>query len=83
MSDTGTVAVLLPAVIILVRSANISPAKLLIPLSFGSLLGGAATLIGTPPNIITSEILAEAGFTAFSFFDFTPMRLVLVTLGII
>ncbi len=82
MSDTGTVAVLLPAVIILARSANISPGKLLIPLSFGALLGGAATLIGTPPNIITSEILAEAGFAPFSFFDFTPMGLVLIVVGI-
>lgn len=83
MSDTGTVAVLLPAVIILARTANISPGKLLIPLAFGSLLGGAATLIGTPPNIITSEILAEAGYAPFSFFDFTPMGLVLIVLGIL
>ena len=61
MSDTGTVAVLLPAIISLATSTKISPAKLLIPLAFGSLLGGAMTLIGTPPNIIVSDVLRDAG----------------------
>ena len=49
MSDTGTVAVLLPAIISLSWNAKISPSKLLIPLTFGALLGGAMTLIRTPP----------------------------------
>lgn len=82
MSDTGTVAVLLPAVIILARSAKIAPSKLLIPLAYGSLLGGAATLIGTPPNIIVSDVLQEQGLRPFSFFSYTPMGLVLIVLGI-
>jgi len=50
MSDTGTVAVMLPAVVALARRARIPTSRLLIPLSFGALLGGAATQIGTPPN---------------------------------
>lgn len=83
MSDTGTVAVLLPAVIILARSANISPSKLLIPLAYGSLLGGATTLIGTPPNIIVSDLLREAGFQPFQFFSYTPVGMALVVVGII
>lgn len=83
MSDTGTVAVLLPAVIILAKNAKISPAKLLIPLSFGSLLGGASTLIGTPPNIIVSDVLAANGFEPFSFFNYTPMGLILITAGVL
>ncbi|MCP4424539.1 MAG: SLC13 family permease [Chloroflexi bacterium] len=83
MSDTGTVAVLLPAIIILARSAKISPSKLLIPLAFGSLLGGSMTLIGTPPNIIVSDLLREEGLTPFQFFDYTPVGLVLVAVGIV
>ena len=83
MSDTGTVAVLLPAIISLATNAKISPSKLLIPLSFGALLGGAMTLIGTPPNIIVSELLQESGYEPFSFFSYTPMGIVLAILGII
>ncbi len=82
MSDTGTVAVLLPAIIILARSAGISPSKLLIPLSFGALLGGATTLIGTPPNIIVSDLLHEEGLTPFTFFSYTPMGTILIVIGI-
>jgi di/tricarboxylate transporter len=82
MSDTGTVAVLLPAVMILARGASLSPSKLLIPLSFGSLLGGASTLIGTPPNIIVNNLLIEEGLQSFSFFSFTPMGVVLIITGI-
>lgn len=83
MSDTGTVAVLLPAIVMLARSAHISPSKLLIPLSFGSLLGGATTLIGTPPNIIVSDLLREHGLEAFNFFSFTPMGLILIVVGLV
>ncbi len=82
MSDTGTVAVLLPATISLARSAKMSPTKLLIPLSFGALLGGAGTLIGTPPNIIVSDILRESGLGPFRFFDYTPLGLILLAVGI-
>ncbi len=82
MSDTGTVAVLLPAIISLSINTKISPSKLLIPLAFGSLLGGAMTLIGTPPNIIVNDVLREAGYDGFSFFSYTPMGLVLAAIGI-
>jgi di/tricarboxylate transporter len=82
MSDTGTVAVLLPATISLARSTKISPTKLLIPLSFGALLGGAGTLIGTPPNIIVSDLLRESGLGTFRFFDYTPLGLILLAAGI-
>ncbi len=65
MSDTGTVAVLLPAILSLALNTKISPSKLLIPLAFGSLLGGAMTLIGTPPNIIVSDVAPGGGLPAF------------------
>jgi di/tricarboxylate transporter len=83
MSDTGTVAVLLPAVIILAKNADISPAKLLIPLSFGSLLGGASTLIGTPPNIIVNDVLVANGLEPFGFFSYTPMGVILIIGGVL
>jgi di/tricarboxylate transporter len=83
ISDTGTVAVMAPAIISISRKKGINPSKLLIPLSFGSLLGGSMTLIGTPPNIVVSDLLAENGFSAFTFFDFTPIGLVLLISGIL
>lgn len=83
MSSTGTVALLLPAIISLGRSANISPSKLLLPLAYGSLLGGATTLIGTPPNIIVTDLLREQGEPTFGFFDFTPIGLALLVAGVL
>jgi di/tricarboxylate transporter len=83
ISDTGTVAVLLPAIISLAWNVKISPSKLLIPLSFGALLGGATTLIGTPPNIIVSDILRENGLTPFQFFDYTPIGIILLVAGVL
>lgn len=83
MSDTGTVAVLLPAIISLGVRAKISPSRLLIPLSYGSLLGGATTLIGTPPNIIVSDLLREHGLQPFRFFDYTPIGLLIFLAGIL
>ncbi len=83
ISSTGTVAVLMPAIVSLGARVKISPSRLLMPLAFGSLLGGAATLIGTPPNIIVSDVLAEAGFGRFDFFTFTPLGLVLILVGVV
>lgn len=83
MSDSGTVAVLLPATIILARSADLPPSRLLMPLAFGALLGGVSTLIGTPPNIIVSDLLRSEGLAPFSFFSFTPMGVLLAVTGIL
>lgn len=83
MSDTGTVAVLLPAIISLALGAQMSTSKLLIPLAYGSLLGGATTLIGTPPNIIVSDLLREQGLQPFQFFDYTPLGLCLFAAGVV
>lgn len=83
MSSTGTVAVLLPAVVSLAASARISPSKLLIPLAYASLLGGALTLIGTPPNLIVSDLLRNNGFQAFQFFDFSLLGFLLLAAGVI
>jgi len=83
MSDTGTVAVLLPAIVSLAGRTKISPSKLLIPLSFGALLGGATTLIGTPPNLIVSDLLRAEGLAPFTFFDYTPIGIILLVAGVL
>ncbi len=83
MSSTGTVAVMLPVVVSLAWRAKISPSRLLIPLSFASLLGGMVTLIGTPPNIAVSQQLVSQGLAPFHFFDFTGPGLVMLAIGIV
>lgn len=83
ISNTGTVAVLLPAVVSAARATNISPSRLLMPLAYASLLGGATTLIGTTPNIIASDLLRAQGEEAFSFFDFTPIGITLLIAGVL
>ncbi len=83
LSSTGTVAVMLPVVIAIARSRGISPSRLLIPLAFASLLGGMQTLIGTPPNLIASNTLAQAGLEPFGFFEFTPVGIVMLAIGIV
>src|SRR5690625_1417654 len=81
MSNTGTVAVMLPIVISMALRMKTSPAKFLIPLAFASSLGGILTLIGTPPNLIVSNTLAENGFEPMSFFGYTPIGLIILTAG--
>ena len=83
VSNTGTVALMLPIVVSMAMSAGISPSRLLMPLAFASSMGGMMTLIGTPPNLIISDTLAHAGFEPLSFFSFLPVGLVCVTVGII
>lgn len=82
ISSTGVVALMLPAVMSLSTKSKISASKLLMPLAFSSLLGGALTLIGTPPNIIVSDILLNAGYAPFHFFSFTPVGSLLLICGI-
>ncbi|MEX2502534.1 MAG: SLC13 family permease, partial [Trueperaceae bacterium] len=82
LSSTGTVAVLLPVVIGLARRADLAPGKLLMPLAFGSLLGGMLTLIGTPPNLVVADQLHQAGREPFGFFAFTPVGLVMLAIGV-
>ncbi len=83
MSNTGTVAVLLPAVAVMAGQGHLAPTKLLIPLSYGSMLGGAATLIGTPPNLVVSGTLRDAGEEPFGFFTFLPFGSVVLAVGLV
>ncbi|HMB69112.1 MAG TPA: SLC13 family permease, partial [bacterium] len=81
MNNVAATAVLLPAVASIARSTGVSPSRLLLPLSFGTLLGGTLTLIGTPPNILAAEMLHDRGLPPFGFFDFTLIGLAIVALG--
>lgn len=83
VSNTGTVALMLPIVVSMAATANANPSRLLMPLAFASSMGGMMTLIGTPPNLIISDALAEAGFGRLSFFTFLPVGLVSVAVGTI
>ena len=83
VSNTGTVALMLPIVVSMAAAAGTSSRRLLMPLAFASSMGGMMTLIGTPPNLIVSDTLASAGFGSLGFFSFLPVGLVTLGVGII
>ena len=83
MNNVGATAMLMPAVISVGKQTNIPVSKLLIPLSFSSLLGGKMTLIGTPANILATSIVKRYGLPTFGFFDFTPIGVVVLATGIL
>ncbi|OQD42763.1 SLC13 family permease [Croceivirga radicis] len=83
VSNTGTVAALLPVTVSAAWNAGTLPSKLLMPVAFGSNTGGLLTLTGTPPNIIASNALVENGFEGFSFFEFGLIGLPLLLVAIL
>lgn len=83
MSNTGTVAVLMPVIITVALGMKKSPAKFLMPMAFASSLGGVLTLIGTPPNLVVSQSLVDNGYEKLSFFDFTPIGLIALMTGML
>lgn len=83
VSNTGTVAVMMPIVVSLALSTEIHPGRLLMPLAFASSLGGMFTLIGTPPNLVIQETLIGAGYESLSFFSFFPIGVVCLSTGIL
>lgn len=83
VSNTGTVAVMLPIVVSLAMSANMNPSRLLMPLAFASSISGLMTLIGTPPNLIISDALEAAGYGKLGFFTVTPVGLIALVTGIV
>ena len=81
ISNTGTVALMLPIVVSMANAAGISSRRLLMPLAFASSLG-IMTLISTPPNLVIDETLREAGYPALGFFSFLPVGLICLAVGI-
>ncbi len=73
MNNIGVAALMLPVTIDLARRTRLAPSRLLMPMAFSTLLGGLTTQVGTPPNLIVSSALQEAGFEPFGLFDFTPV----------
>jgi di/tricarboxylate transporter len=83
VKNIGALAMMLPVAFQMAKRSNVSPSIFLMPMAFGSLLGGLMTLIGTSPNIIVSELRQELTGKAFSMFDFTPVGLGLSLLGVV
>ncbi len=81
MNNVAVAALMLPVTMDMARRIGTPPSLLLMPLAFGSLLGGLTTMIGTPPNILVSEIMRDAGLAHFRLFDYTPIGLAVMLAG--
>ena len=82
VSNTGTVALMMPIIVSMSIESRKSPSRLLMPLAFASSMGGMLTLIGTPPNLVIDETLREAGYSGLSFFSFFPVGILCLAVGI-
>jgi len=83
MNNVGAMALLMPVAVQLSDRLDLTPGQVLMPLAFGTILGGMTTLIGTPPNLIVSGFRAEAGLGQFSMFDFAPIGVTVAVVGVI
>ena len=83
MSNTGTVALMLPIVASLAMAVGANANRFLMPMAFASGMSGMICLIGTPPNLIIDNTLREAGYEGLAFFSFLPIGLICITIGII
>ncbi len=82
MNNVGAMALLMPVAITAAQRLGLPPGQVLMPLAFGTILGGMTTLIGTPPNLIVSGFRAQAGIGSFTMFDFTPVGLAVAVGGV-
>lgn len=83
VSNTGTIALMMPVVVSMATQKGMHPGRMLMPLAFASSMGGMLTLIGTPPNLVIQEALTRAGETPLTFFSFTPVGLIIVVIGVL
>jgi di/tricarboxylate transporter len=83
MNNVGALALLMPVAIQIAGRLKIPPGKVLMPLAFGTILGGMTTMIGTPPNLIVSGFRAQTGMGSFGMFDFTPVGLAVAACGVL
>ena len=81
VSNTGTVAIMIPIVVSMAMSIKMNPSRLLMPLAFASSMSGMMTLIGTPPNLVINEELISNGYEGLGFFTFLPVGLICATVG--
>jgi di/tricarboxylate transporter len=82
MNNVGALALLMPVALQLARAGKIPPAMILMPLSFGTILGGLMTMIGTPPNIIIADYRQSIAGAPFAIFDFSPIGVVVAFTGV-
>ena len=82
VSNTGTVALMMPIVVSMASASGKNASRLLMPLAFASSLGGMLTLIGTPPNLVIDETLRANGYEGLSFFSFLPVGVICLLVGI-
>ncbi len=82
MNNVGALALMMPVAMQVARLNGDPPSRLLMPVAFGSILGGLVTLIGTPPNIIIAAYRAEVAGEPFGMFSFSPIGLPIVLLGV-
>ena len=83
MNNVGALALLMPVAIQVARRMELPPGRVLMPLAFGSILGGMTTLIGTPPNLIVSGFRAQTGAGTFAMFDYTPVGIAVAAAGVV
>jgi di/tricarboxylate transporter len=83
MNNIGALALLMPVAIQVATRQGLAPGKILMPVAFGSILGGMTTLIGTPPNLIVSGFRADTGAGTFAMFDFTPVGIAVAGVGVL
>lgn len=83
LSNTGTVAMLMPIVVSMAAKSKANVSRLLMPMAYASSIGGMMTLIGTPPTLIMHNTLIEAGYEGLQFFTTLPVGLVLLFFGIL
>lgn len=81
VSNTGTVAIMIPIVVSMAMSAKMNPSRLLMPLAFASSMSGMMTLIGTPPNLVINEELIKNGHPGLGFFTFLPVGIICAVVG--
>lgn len=83
MNNVGAMALLMPIAVQFAHRNDLPPGRVLMPLAFGTILGGMTTLIGTPPNLIVSGFRKETGAGSFGMFDFSPVGVAVALAGII
>lgn len=83
MNNVGALALLMPIALQIARKQKLPPGRVLMPLAFGTILGGMTTLIGTPPNLIVSSFRAQSGAGPFNMFDFSPVGIAVALTGVV